>query len=158
MKTLNDYFIEYEDSHQNPINKRIHYFCVPLIFFSSLGIMKALPVPSSWPLWFDLSVVFMILSNLYLFYFKNWRVVLSFAIVLILMTFILEFLRPRFFILSLLVFIICWIGQFIGHHIEGKRPSFLKDLFFLLIGPIWVINKITKQIGIDLKINNAKEI
>ena len=33
---------------------------------------------------------------------------------------------------------IAWIGQFIGHKIEGAKPSFFEDLQFLLIGPAWV--------------------
>ena len=78
-------------------------------------------------------------------------------ILLIPMIFILELLRPRFFLLSVAIFIVAWIGQFIGHHIEGKKPSFFKDLFFLLIGPIWTMNSLTAQMGIDLKINNAKD-
>jgi uncharacterized membrane protein YGL010W len=47
---------------------------------------------------------------------------------------------------SISVFIIAWTGQFYGHKIEGKKPSFLKDLQFLLIGPAWVIeNLFTKK-------------
>lgn len=40
--------------------------------------------------------------------------------------------------ISVAVFVIAWIGQFIGHKIEGKKPSFFKDIQFLLIGPLWV--------------------
>ncbi|WP_375138530.1 Mpo1-like protein [Psychrobacter sp. MF31] len=40
------------------------------------------------------------------------------------------------------VFVIAWIGQFIGHKIEGKKPSFFEDLQFLLIGPAWVANSL----------------
>ena len=47
------------------------------------------------------------------------------------------------FYASLAIFVIAWIGQFYGHKIEGKKPSFLKDLQFLLIGPAWVIKKVT---------------
>ena len=36
------------------------------------------------------------------------------------------------------VFVFSWIGQFIGHKIEGKKPSFLEDLLFLLVGPAWI--------------------
>ena len=70
---------------------------------------------------------------------------------------ILEMLRPKFFILSIIIFIMAWIGQFIGHKIERKKPSFLNDIFFLLIGPIWTMNSLAEQMGIDLKINNAKD-
>src|SRR2546430_9733396 len=35
---------------------------------------------------------------------------------------------------SVVIFVVAWIGQFVGHAVEGKRPSFFKDLQFLLIG------------------------
>jgi uncharacterized membrane protein YGL010W len=46
------------------------------------------------------------------------------------------------------IFVLAWIGQFIGHGIEGKKPSFLKDLQFLLVGPAWLLHFIYKKIGI----------
>jgi uncharacterized membrane protein YGL010W len=42
--------------------------------------------------------------------------------------------------LSIALFVLAWIGQFIGHKIEGKKPSFLDDLRFLLIGPLFVLS------------------
>ena len=49
--------------------------------------------------------------------------------------------------IAVAVFIIAWIGQFIGHHIEGKRPSFFKDLQFLLIGPFWLLSLVYRKYG-----------
>ena len=40
---------------------------------------------------------------------------------------------------SIIVFIFAWILQFLGHKIEGKKPSFFKDIQFLLIGPAWLL-------------------
>jgi uncharacterized membrane protein YGL010W len=51
---------------------------------------------------------------------------------------------------SLVIFAIAWVFQFIGHHLEGKRPSFFKDLQFLLIGPLWVLYPIYRKIGLSL--------
>ncbi|WP_291074819.1 MULTISPECIES: Mpo1-like protein [unclassified Empedobacter] len=48
----------------------------------------------------------------------------------------------------LVVFIITWLLQFVGHKIEGKKPSFLKDLQFLLVGPIWLLGFILRKVGI----------
>jgi uncharacterized membrane protein YGL010W len=41
------------------------------------------------------------------------------------------------------------VGQFIGHKIEGKKPSFFKDILFLLIGPLWLLSFIYKKVGIS---------
>ena len=50
----------------------------------------------------------------------------------------------------LIAFIIAWIGQFIGHKIEGKKPSFFEDIQFLLIGPAWLISFIYKKLNIRI--------
>lgn len=152
MSKLKSFIDEYSESHQNETNIIIHKFCVPLIMFSILGIFKAFPVPMSWPLWLDLSHVVVALGFIYYLTFKNWRVLAVILVQIVPMLLILEMLRPRFFLISLLIFILAWIGQFIGHKIEGKKPSFFKDLQFLLIGPIWTANNTLSRLGIDLKI------
>ena len=158
MRSLSSYIEEYSVSHQNSTNQWIHKICVPAIMFSLLGILKALPVPASWPLWLDWSLLFAVASMIYYSLFKNWRVIVAVLILLAPMLVVLELMRPRFFLISLAIFIAAWIGQFIGHKIEGKKPSFFQDLFFLLIGPVWTMNAITAQLGIDLEItSNAKE-
>jgi len=50
--------------------------------------------------------------------------------------------------LAIAVFVVAWIGQFIGHKVEGHRPSFFTDLVFLLIGPLWTLRKLYQRIGI----------
>ena len=50
---------------------------------------------------------------------------------------------------SLTIFIAAWIGQFIGHALEGKRPSFFKDLQFLLIGPLWLLAAAYRRLGLS---------
>ncbi|MEJ2514422.1 MAG: DUF962 domain-containing protein, partial [Gammaproteobacteria bacterium] len=49
---------------------------------------------------------------------------------------------------SVAVFVLAWIGQFIGHRIEGKKPSFFKDLLFLMIGPMWLLAFVYRRLGI----------
>ncbi len=49
---------------------------------------------------------------------------------------------------SLAAFAGAWVGQFVGHKIEGKKPSFLKDVQFLLIGPAWLLSFVFKKLGI----------
>lgn len=157
MKSLETYIEDYSVSHKNSTNILIHKICVPAIMFSFLGILKALPVPQVWPLWLDWCTITLFLSFIYYMTFKNIRVIIALLILVIPMVVALELLRPRFFLLSLVIFVIAWIGQFIGHKIEGKKPSFFEDLFFLMIGPVWTMNTLTAQMGIDLKINSAKD-
>ncbi|WP_445710155.1 Mpo1 family 2-hydroxy fatty acid dioxygenase [Flavobacterium sp.] len=149
MKTLREWFDEYSVSHQNMTNKKIHYVCVPLIFFSVVGMIMSIPskllipLEKIHPILGNWAFIAMILVSL--FYFK---LSFSMGIKMFVFTFIclvvnywLALLVPVFWF-SLSVFVIGWIGQFYGHKIEGEKPSFLKDLQFLLIGPAWVIHSV----------------
>lgn len=145
MTRLEMYLDEYSKSHQNPTNILIHKICVPAIMFSVLGLLKAMPVPESWPLWLDWSVFAIIGAFIFYGSFKNLKIFLLMVLFILPQILLLEYLRPRFFLLCLFLFVIAWIFQFVGHKIEGKRPSFFKDLLFLLIGPIWVVKFMTDK-------------
>ncbi len=58
------------------------------------------------------------------------------------------YLKISLALLSVIVFVVAWIGQFYGHKVEGKKPSFFKDVQFLLIGPMWLMSFIYKKAGI----------
>jgi uncharacterized membrane protein YGL010W len=145
MTRLEKYLDVYAQSHQNSTNILIHKFCVPAIMFSVLGLLKAIPVPEIWPLWLDWSF-FAILGALSFYAsFNNLKIFILMVMFILPQALLLEYLRPRFFLLCLLIFIVAWIFQFVGHKIEGKKPSFFTDLFFLLIGPIWVMKFFTDK-------------
>ena len=151
MTKLESYLSEYADSHQNKTNIRIHLFAVPVIMFSLLGLLKALPVPASWPLWLDWSSIFVAIAVLFYLTLKSLKVVVTMTIFIAVHLYILESLRPHFFVLCFFLFIIAWVFQFIGHKIEGKKPAFFKDLLFLFIGPLWVLKHL------KFNFNNAKD-
>ena len=139
---LDQYFAEYSKSHENPINKRIHIIAVPLIFFSVLGLLMSIPTPG----WFfettDWSTPFIIGALVFYFSFRSPRlnlVIIGFIAVQLLL---LQFLRPHLFVPCLIIFVLAWIAQFYGHHLEGRKPAFFRDLFFLLIGPLWVLRSL----------------
>jgi uncharacterized membrane protein YGL010W len=48
------------------------------------------------------------------------------------------------------LFAAAWVGQFKGHQIEGKKPSFLKDLQFLLVGPAWLLHFVYRKAGLPI--------
>ena len=153
MKTAQQWFDEYADIYQNSTNQNIHYLCVPAIFFSVIGLLMS--IPSSFlentlglynPLienWAAITSIFILFFYLRLgfWYFIQ---MLFFICVSIIGNFWLGSIVNLFYG-SLILFVIAWIGQFYGHHIEGKKPSFAKDLQFLLIGPLWVVKKISTK-------------
>jgi uncharacterized membrane protein YGL010W len=156
VRPVDIYFDKYAESHQNPTNKLIHWICVPLIVFSLLGLVWAIPFPNikflgqynSFVNWASFLIAFSI------YYYYKLSPVLSYIMLLIIFGFdyiiiVLDAWQkaggPPLWEVSLLIFVVSWIGQFIGHKIEGKKPSFLDDLKFLLIGPIWLLSFILKK-------------
>ena len=155
MKTTQEWLDAYAVSHKNPTNKLIHWFCIPLIMFSIFGLLMSIPVPV---LNFSLFINFAALILLFalIFYLRlSLSLFFGFLIIGIAMLFgnyflfqILNFDRGNLALVSLAIFIIAWIGQFIGHKIEGAKPSFFQDLQFLLIGPAWLLHFIYRKMGI----------
>lgn len=151
MKSLQNWFDEYAISHQNETNIKIHFICVPAIFFSVVGLLMCIPdynvlsflkhpALTNWA--FVLLVLFLVG-----FYFrlsvKIGLQMLLFSALCLLGNYYISLYLPLLLV-SLTIFIGAWIGQFYGHKVEGKKPSFIKDLQFLLVGPAWVIYKVFK--------------
>tara|TARA_R110000822_G_scaffold50328_2_gene131511 strand:- start:483 stop:944 length:462 start_codon:yes stop_codon:yes gene_type:complete len=153
MKTAKEYFDEYAVSHQNETNQAIHYICVPLIFFSVIGLLMSIPTTflenifnASNPLLENWAVVVGLVISVFYLRLGFWY--FTEMIFVILICIIANFWLGNFVNLlyaSIIIFVLAWIGQFYGHKVEGAKPSFLKDLEFLLIGPLWVIQKLGKK-------------
>ena len=152
-KTANQWFDEYGESHQNKINKAIHWVAVPIIFLTVVGLLWSIPVPelfSSVPYlnWASIGMIVAIL-----FYLR-----LSFSIAIGMLFVSLGCLAITGWYegvghwavwqMSLAIFVVMWVFQFIGHHIEGKKPSFFKDIQFLMIGPAWLMGFIYRRLGL----------
>jgi uncharacterized membrane protein YGL010W len=149
MKSLQSWFDDYAVSHQNEKNIKIHFICVPAIFFSVIGLVMSIPhytILSFLPHPILANWAFLVLTIILIFFYFQLSIKVGFqmllfsAICLIGNYYISE--QISLFYFSLIVFIVAWIGQFYGHKIEGKKPSFIKDLQFLLIGPAWIVYKV----------------
>ena len=153
MKDIQTWLDLYGESHQNKTNKLIHWVCVPSIFFCVLALFSLIEIPilEQW-LPIELSNFASVIVFLGLLFYLR----LSFAMFLGIALFTGLCFQGIFLLnetelkleISLLVFIVAWIGQFIGHKIEGQKPSFFDDLKFLLIGPAWLIAFIYQKLGI----------
>lgn len=152
-------FDQYSESHQNPRNKFIHWICVPLIIFSLLGLVWSIPFPhldflgryNGFLNWASFLIAF---SG---YYYYRLSPVLSYMMILLVFAMALVVVQlekwalaggPAIWMVCGIIFIVSWIGQFIGHKIEGKKPSFLQDVKFLLIGPIWLLHFLCLKLGI----------
>ena len=133
-RDLQSWLYEYSLSHKNVVNQKIHTICVPAITFSIIGILYSI---SFW-----LALILIVLSLCFYFSLslRYARIMLVASLIMLGVAIII----PNIFLISIVIFIIGWALQFYGHHLEGKKPSFLKDIQFLLIGPLWVIQKFDK--------------
>ena len=130
MKPISEWLDEYSESHQNKTNKLIHWVCVPAIYFSIIGIMAH----------FSALLTALLLVLAFVFY-ARLDIVLAVAMAaLTLMMAWFIWVLPVGIGFFIALFVFAWIGQFYGHKVEGKKPSFFKDLQFLLIGPLWCMD------------------
>ena len=151
MAALSALLAEYGESHQNPTNKLVHWVCVPLIMFSLLGLLWSVPVPaairnvSPWLNWGTLVMA------LALLYYVRLSGRLGMVLVWVAMAAGLRVVAGTaalpLWTICLLIFALAWVGQFWGHKLEGKKPSFFKDLQFLLIGPLWLLHFVYRRLG-----------
>ncbi|MES2801349.1 MAG: Mpo1-like protein [Bdellovibrionota bacterium] len=142
MKTLNDWLLAYGETHQNKTNRTIHLICVPLILFSVVGMLWCIPKGFLFPdikyvNWSHIVTIFALIFYARLG-LKPFLLMLSTFIAVNIVLMFLDSNTTQLLTLNIIIFVLAWIGQFYGHHIEGKKPKFYQDLQFLLIGPLWV--------------------
>jgi len=154
MRTNNSWLNEYGESHKNKKNKFIHWVCVPAIVFSILGLFYSVKIPF-YVLCYQINLGVMVSAVAFVYYFSLSPAlsVGMFFYLLVCMLFA-NLIESRGFIplwpFSIIVFVLAWVGQYYGHKLEGKKPSFLKDIQFLMIGPAWLMSFVYKKLGIGL--------
>jgi len=155
MKTIDEWLMLYGRDHKNHTNKIIHWICVPVIVFTVFGLLMSIPFPTVLNGWVNVATI--VFTFALIFYFRlSISIFFGMLIIGILMflgnnflaTNVLPIIGLQLWQFSLIVFVIAWILQFIGHKIEGQKPSFFEDMQFLLIGPIWLLSYIYQKIGI----------
>jgi uncharacterized membrane protein YGL010W len=147
MRSVDAWLDEYGESHRNPTNKAIHWICVPLILWTVTALVWTIPKAIDSINW----AVVLSLAAMLWYIALSPRLAIGIGAVLALCLAINAWLEANVAIplwqIALAVFVLAWIGQFIGHHIEGKKPSFFKDLQFLLVGPAWLMGFVYRRVG-----------
>lgn len=151
--TLQRLLGNYSEDHRNSTNQLIHWVCVPLIVWTVVALLWVIPVPAGIGrpgLWAGLA-----LAASMGYYLRLSRplafALLAFFVALCALTYVLHQLLGTQMLMwtAIGVFVAAWVAQFVGHEIEGKRPSFLTDLTYLLIGPLWLMSKLFRRLGIS---------
>lgn len=153
-KSLDEWLNEYGESHQNPTNKLIHWVCVPVILWCVLALLWQVSLGAN-P-WLNAGSVLIAIS---IIFYSRLSITLTFGMAAIsaLSVWLIMLYQAADPALPLwafagILFFLAWIGQFIGHKIEGKKPSFFQDIQFLLIGPAWLLSFLYRRVGIPLNL------
>jgi uncharacterized membrane protein YGL010W len=133
-------FARYAESHRHPTNKAIHWICVPAIMWSLLGLLWAASPLAAYAL-----IAFAMAFYLWL----SRPLAFGMLAVVALMVYPLTRLGALVLPVSIAMFVVAWIGQFIGHRIEGRKPSFVDDVRFFLVGPAWLLGSVYRKLGIN---------
>ena len=158
MMTMQQWFDAYGESHQNPTNKAVHWICVPVIFYSLIGLLSLIPLGdltsglgAGLQPYIHIGTLIIALGLLF-FLRLSVSIALGMLVVSSVVLYGVKLVNLHFTEsagwIYLAIFVLAWIGQFIGHKIEGQKPSFLKDIQFLLIGPAWLLHFIYRKVGI----------
>jgi uncharacterized membrane protein YGL010W len=139
MRKVDRLFERYGESHRHPVNKAIHWVCVPLITWSLLALLWA---------WSPLAAYAFIGLAMAFYLWLSVPIAFGMLAVAAAMIYPLTRLGDHALAVAVGVFVVAWIGQFVGHLIEGKKPSFLEDVKFLLVGPAWLLGFVYRRLGI----------
>jgi uncharacterized membrane protein YGL010W len=139
VRRVDELLLRYGEFHRNPSNKAIHWVCVPLIVWSVLGMVWAVsPVAAA-----------IAITAAMAFYVRlSVPLALGMLATIAVMVAALALLGTRVLVVSIIVFVAAWIGQFVGHLIEGRKPAFLEDVRSLLVGPVWLLVDVYRKLGI----------
>lgn len=157
MRKIDQLLSEYGESHQDATNKTIHWICVPLIFLSITGLIASIPSGAvqsflgdnnPYANWAAVALIFILIYYVSLSIPLSIGMMLFGALCLVVINFIVRLDIAPLWVISLVIFFVAWVGQFYGHKVEGKKPSFFKDVQFLLIGPAWLMHFLYKRFGI----------
>ncbi len=149
MRTLASWLAEYDESHRNPTNKLLHWLCVPVIVLAVLGLLASIPVPGRSPVLNVASACALAALAYYLTLSRSLTGgMLAVFGLLGLVLWGLAALPWPLWASCAVLFVAAWAGQFAGHAVEGKRPSFFRDVQFLLIGPLWLLAALYRRLGL----------
>ena len=140
IRQIDHLLAHYNESHTHPTNGLIHFVAVPMIVFSLIGVLH----------WLHPNVALVAIAASIVYYARLSTVfMIVMALASALMLYLAGLVSPALLLpVSIGVFVVSWIFQFIGHKIEGKKPSFFEDLQYLLVGPLFVLSKLFLKLGL----------
>jgi uncharacterized membrane protein YGL010W len=132
-------FERYGSYHRDVVNKRIHWVCVPLIMWAALGMLWAAS---------PIAAFIAVGASLVFYWSLSPRIAIAMLLASAVMVMAAAALGTHALRTSVAVFVAAWIGQFIGHRIERRKPAFLEDVRSFLVAPAWLVGDLLRRLGI----------
>jgi len=139
-RKLDRLLAHYGESHRHPTNELIHVIAIPAIMLSIVGMLFAL---HPWA-----AYVFVGASLVYYALLQSPVLLAIMAAWTVLLIGLATAMGSRAFVISLAMFVVGWIFQFIGHKLEGRKPSFFEDIQYLWVGPLFVVTLALRKLGV----------
>lgn len=141
VRRIDQLLAHYGESHTHPTNELIHFIAIPLIMLSLLGMLFAIHP--------YVTYVFMAASMVYYARLSAVFLAAMFVQTVAILAIIQAMSQAGVLLASCVtIFVVSWIFQFIGHKIEGKKPSFFEDIQYLWVGPLFVVSKLFLKMGV----------
>ena len=138
-RKIDQLLAHYGESHRDPRNEKIHFLAIPLIMVSLLGLLFAI---HRWVAYGFVLASLVYYARLSLVWLVTMAVLSALGLALV------HAMGERVLLISAVIFVGAWIAQFVGHKLEGRKPSFFEDLQYLWIGPIFVLSKLFLKLGL----------
>lgn len=129
----------YAQSHRDPRNEAIHCVAIPLIMLSLVGLLYAL---HPWVAYVFVAASLVYYARLSLVFLLTMALLTAVALLLV------RAMGSQVLPVSAAIFVLAWIAQFVGHKLEGRKPSFFEDLQYLWVGPLFVLALLFRKLGI----------
>jgi uncharacterized membrane protein YGL010W len=139
VRKVDQLLAHYGESHQNPRNEVIHFVAIPLILLSLVGLLYA---AHPWVAYSFIAASMVYYARLSLVFLVAMALVSAIGVLIV------QAMGGLVLPVSVAIFVIAWIAQFVGHKIEGKKPSFFEDLQYLWVGPLFVLSKLFSKLGV----------
>jgi uncharacterized membrane protein YGL010W len=137
---LASHFADYAAFHQTPGNRECHMVGIPLIVFTLIAMLARVPL-------FALGGFTVTLAELLIVAVTAYYLTMDKALALVMLAASAAFAAAgRFmpFSASLALFVLGWVLQFVGHYVyEKKSPAFFRNFTHLLVGPLWILAKVS---------------
>jgi len=137
---LRNHFADYGSFHATPGNKACHSIGIPLIYFSLIALLAQVPLTAVGA--YTVTLAEPVLVAVTLYYLR-----LDAALGAMMLLVSAAFAAAGRFVpvaASLVLFVLGWVLQFVGHYVyEKKSPAFFQNVTHLLVGPLWILAKAT---------------